>query len=65
MPAGAHAWAVRVVHTLPAQQPLGQLIALQTQAPPAHCWPTAHAAPFPQPQLPFAAHLSLKLGSQV
>ena len=38
---------------LPLQQPAGHEAALQTQAPPTHCWPALHAGPSPQPHTPF------------
>jgi hypothetical protein len=37
---------------LEVQQPLGQLEASHTQAPLEHRWPSAHAAPPPQVQVP-------------
>jgi hypothetical protein len=39
---------------VPLQQPLGQLVASHTQAPPAQRWPLVHAAPVPQRQAPLA-----------
>jgi hypothetical protein len=36
------------------QHPVGQLAALQTQAPPTHRWPVAHAAAAPHLQVPLA-----------
>jgi hypothetical protein len=37
------------------QQPVGQLVALQTQAPLTQAWPAAHVAPVvPQTHLPLA-----------
>jgi len=41
-----------VAQSLPLQQPFGQLVALQAQAPFTHCWPLAHAGPEPQAQVP-------------
>ena len=47
-------WKLCATHELPLQQPLGQDVALQTQAPELlHCWPLAqplHATP-PTPQV--------------
>lgn len=34
------------------QQPLGQEVRLQKQAPPMHCWPAEQGEPIPQPQPP-------------
>lgn len=51
-PAAAQAVALVAVQTLPAQQPLGQLVASQTQVPPTQRWPEPHAAPVPQAQAP-------------
>lgn len=48
----------------PAQQPLGQLVPSQTQAPPRQRCPLAQGAPFPQAQLPAAEQLSARAGSQ-
>ena len=53
------AWQV-----LPAQQPLGQLVPSQTQAPPRQRCPLAHGAPVPQAQLPAAEQPSARTGSQ-
>jgi hypothetical protein len=53
LPAVPHdAVVTGVTHALPLQQPLGQLVALQTQAPPTHCWPAPQAAFAPQRQVP-------------
>lgn len=49
---------------LPLQQPVGQLVALQTHAPPTHRWPDTQAEPVPQRQAP-AVHLSAKAGLQL
>jgi hypothetical protein len=40
------------------QQPLGQLVASQTQAPPTQRWPATQAAPVPQVQVPLALQVS-------
>jgi hypothetical protein len=59
-----HAWPIVpqvvgacVVHTFPAQQPVGHDVASQTHAPLTHRWPDAHIGPVPQWQLP-AVHAS-------
>jgi hypothetical protein len=49
---------------LPAQQPPGQLVPSQTQAPPTQRCPLAQGAPAPQAQLPAAEQLSARTGSQ-
>lgn len=46
------------------QHPVVQLLWLQTQLPPTHCWPAPHEAPVPHPQAPVAAHVSFKNVSQ-
>jgi hypothetical protein len=48
---------------LPLQQPLGQLAALHTHAPPTHACPAPHGAPVPQAHAP-AAQRSAFVGSQ-
>jgi hypothetical protein len=48
---------------VPAQQPLGQLLPLHTQAPPTQRWPALHAGDPPQRQPP-APHESALLTSQ-
>jgi hypothetical protein len=49
--------------TLPAQQPVGQLAALHTHAPPTQRWPAPHAAELPHMQAP-PAQLSAEAGLQ-
>ena len=45
--------AVPALHwPVASQQPVGQLVASQTQAPPEQRWPTAHAGPVPQAHAP-------------
>lgn len=51
-------------HVVPLQQPLGQLVALQTQAPPTQRCPTAHMALAPHRQ-PAPVHASARVASQV
>jgi hypothetical protein len=51
-PAAPHAVAPVGVQTLPAQQPLGQLVASHTHAPPMQRWPVPQAAPVPHAQAP-------------
>jgi hypothetical protein len=58
-----HAPVDGVSQTLPWQQPVGQDVALQTQLPPTHAWPTAHCGPLPQEQAPLAQE-SDRFGSQ-
>lgn len=51
---------------LPAQQPLGQLAALQgppVQTPLLHVWPAPHAGPGPQRHSPFAEQVLAREGS--
>lgn len=55
-PAAPHAELLRAVQTLPAQQPVGQLVALHTHAVPLQTWPTPHAGPVPQTHEPVASH---------
>jgi hypothetical protein len=50
---------------LSAQQPFGQLVPSQTQAPPRQRCPLAQGAPLPQAQLPAAEQLSALAGSQL
>jgi hypothetical protein len=45
---------------VPWQQPSGQEVPSQTQVLPMHRWPSAHAGPVPQRQLPLAEQLSLR-----
>lgn len=45
MPLAPHVESDGELHVVPLQHPLGHDVALQRQAPPTHCWPTAHAAP--------------------
>ena len=52
-----------MVHAPLAQQPLGQVLASQAQAPLAHLPPIAQAAPLPQEQAPLV-HPSPRAGSQ-
>ncbi len=47
-----------------SQQPLGQLVALQTHLPAEQRWPAAHAGPVPQAQVPPAAQPSARVASQ-
>ena len=49
-PIGPQALVETLVQTLPAQQPVVQEFALQTQAPLTHCWPGWQAGPVPQEQ---------------
>ncbi len=64
MPAGAHALRVSgVVHVSPEQQPVGQLVASHTQAPPLQRWPAPHAGLLPHAQVPSLAHESARVGS--
>jgi len=51
-PAFPHCSAVGLVHWPLLQQPLGQLVGSQMQAPPLHTWPGAQAGPAPQVQAP-------------
>ena len=53
-----------VEQTPPRQQPFGQLVALPTQVPPWHVWPTWHAGAPPQVQAPVAEHASADAGLQ-
>ena len=48
------------------QQPVGQLVASQTQLPPLQCWPGEHAGRVPhlQPPLPVVPQLSAVTGLQ-
>lgn len=48
----------------PVQQPVGQVVALQTHAPPTHFDPGLQAGPVPQPHAP-PAHVSATVASQV
>ena len=52
-------------HRPPAQQPWGQLMPSQTQAPPRQRCPLAQVAPVPQAQLPAAEQPSALAGSQL
>lgn len=54
----------RDVHVIPSQQPDGHEVALQTHLPAVQRWPTAHAAPVPQAQVPPAAQPSARVASQ-
>lgn len=45
------------------QQPVGQLAALHSQAPPTHAWPRAQAGPLPHWQVPWA-QLSARVALQ-
>ena len=63
-PLAPHCAPVRgVTQVFPAQQPPGQLVALQTQLAPTHAWPAAHSAPAPQVQAP-AVQAEARTGSQ-
>jgi hypothetical protein len=46
------------------QQPFGQDVPSHLHIPPEQRWPTPHIEPFPQAQVPFAAHLLARTGSQ-
>jgi hypothetical protein len=52
-PAAPQFEAVRVRQVPPAQQPLLQLTASQTQLPPTHRWPEPHDDEAPHMQTPF------------
>lgn len=52
LPFVPHVKAVGLAHTPNWQQPEGQLVASQTQAPDTHRWPAAQAAPAPHRQAP-------------
>ena len=54
----------RELHALPAQHPVGQLVASQMQLPPEQRWPAAHCALLPQPHAPFVQR-SARTGSQL
>ncbi len=41
------------------QQPVGQLVASQTQAPPTQRWPTSQAGAVPQVQVPLGLQVSV------
>ena len=49
----------------PAQHPIGQVVASQTQAPPAQRCPPAQAGPGPQAQVPEDAQLSATVGLHI
>ena len=63
-PAGAQAAAVRVVHVVPVQHPLGHEVASQRQAPETQCWPTRHFARLPHLQPPLPVQVSARMASQ-
>src|SRR5207244_309738 len=52
LPPVPQALADGVVQVAPLQQPLGQVVALQTQVPVRQAWPEAQAGPPPQRQAP-------------
>jgi hypothetical protein len=59
-PAVPHWLVVRLVmQVLPEQQPFGQLLELQTQAPPTHAWPLPHAGFVPHMHTPFVQVLAV------
>lgn len=55
-PAAPQAELLRVVQTLPAQHPVGQLVALHTHAVPLQTWPAPQAGTAPQTHEPVASH---------
>jgi hypothetical protein len=57
-PSGPQAESVGAVQTLPSQQPVGQVLESQTQAPPRQRWPTVHCGPLPHRQDPVAEQAS-------
>lgn len=64
IPGGAHALTPSgVVHASPEQQPVGQLVASHTQAPPLQRCPAPHAGLLPHAQVPSLAHESARVGS--
>ncbi len=62
-PPTPHCTSERGWHTLPSQQPFGQLVASQVHTPPSHFWPLVHAAEAPHWQAPSAEQLSAREGS--
>jgi hypothetical protein len=54
----------RETQVAPSQQPVGHDVALQTQRPPLHLCPAAHAGAAPQTQAPVAAQPSARVASQ-
>ena len=58
-PAVPHDATDAIMHAPPRQQPLGQEVALQTQAPLTQMVPAAHAALAPHRQVPVAASHAL------
>jgi len=55
-----------VTQAVPLQQPLGQLVPLQTHWPLTHCWPAAHGPPVvPQTHVPLALHESAVMSQAV
>ena len=51
------------MHSVPSQQPVGQEVPSQTQAPDTQRWPVPQTAPVPQAQAP-ATHASALAASQ-
>jgi len=61
-PAVPHCISERGRHTLPSQQPFGQLAASHAQTPDSHVWPLEHAGPAPHWHAPSAEQLSARIG---
>jgi hypothetical protein len=61
-PTGPQAVTDIGVHVVPLQHPVVHEVASHAQAPPAQCWPAAHAALVPQEHAPFV-HAGERLGS--
>jgi hypothetical protein len=62
-PAVPHVAVDEVSQVVPLQHPVGHEVALQTQAPAEHSWPTAHSETFPHMQSPMAEQPSALVAS--